>query len=485
MKVNKVMKINFKISNKKLNVKSFLIINYLITFLILYIIVQLSYKSSTFILETFIFKNQEISITSFVSYYNKDFDKIKLGFLSEMGAWEEVLDENKKVIYIKGDKKDNIMQYTEDQLFELNYSKEDSTNSPYIGQVFPVEGENEEHYLFLYKIDKRKVEHSFIYKPNFSSKSDSILSLKAYGTLYFIQAIFLLIGLYIYSIISSKFITTPLKAFVNNIKNFKKLNYDTRAKIKGLKELQEVQNEFNEMVIKLEKVKEENKRIDESKKRLLVDISHDLKTPITSIQGFSKLLLEESITPEERDNFLKIIYNKSVYSAVLIEDLFALSKLEDSEYNLSLIEVNFSEWLRRLIVEYYEEFQNKHFNLEINISEYSVIFKFDQKLMKRALSNIFNNALSHNENYTSLKIESYQKENTVTLKIGSNGTSIDKSISETIFDPFVKAENNTSNGSGLGLAITKKIIEKHGGTIKLTSTEFERILFVISMPIRI
>lgn len=99
------MKINFKIGNKKLNVKGFLIINYLITLLILYIIVQLSYKSSTFILENYIFNNEKINVTSISSYYNKDFDKIKLGLLSEIGGWEEVLDENKKVIYIKGEKK--------------------------------------------------------------------------------------------------------------------------------------------------------------------------------------------------------------------------------------------------------------------------------------------------------------------------------------------------------------------------------------------
>ena len=323
-----------------------------------------------------------------------------------------------------------------------------------------------------------------MYKPNFSSKLDSFLSLKCYGTLYLIQALLLLIGIYIYSVISSKFITTPLKNFVSSIKSFKKLDYGTRATLKGLNELQEVQNEFNEMVIKLENVEAENKRIDKSKKRLLVDISHDLKTPITSIQGFSKLLLEENITSEERDKFLKIIHSKAVYSAVLMKNLFALSKLEDSGYNLSLAELDFNEWLRRLIVEYYEEFQNKHFNLKLNISEYSIIFKFDKKLMKRAISNIFNNALNHNENYTSLKIESYLKDNNVIIKIGSDGAGIDKSISKTIFEPFVKSDNSNSSGSGLGLAITKKIIEKHGGSINLSSSEFERILFVISIPIK-
>lgn len=75
-----------KISNKTLDVKGFLIINYLITFVVLFMIIQISYKSSTFILENFIFKNEKISGTSFTSFYNKDFDKIKLGIFSEMGA---------------------------------------------------------------------------------------------------------------------------------------------------------------------------------------------------------------------------------------------------------------------------------------------------------------------------------------------------------------------------------------------------------------
>lgn len=386
---------------------------------------------------------------------------------------------------MKGEKKDNITQYDEKQLLQLVSSSEYSLENPYYGEICMVEGKNGEPYIFLFKIDRRKIMHSTIYKANFLSKEDGILSLKAYGLLYLIQFLLLLIGLYIYSVISSKFITTPLKTFVNSIKNFKKLDYDTRANIKGLKELQEVENEFNEMVIKLEHVKEENRKIDESKKRLLVDISHDLKTPITSIQGFSKLLLEEKITPIERERFLKIINNKAVYSASLIEDLFTLSKLEDSEYNLSLVKLDFSEWLRRLIVEYYEEFQNKNFDLELNISEFSIMLQLDEKLMKRAISNIFTNALNHNEEYTNLRIESYLKDDNVILEIGSNGNDIDKSIINTIFEPFVKSENSNSNGSGLGLAITKKIIEKHGGNIRLISTEFEKILFVISIPTKL
>ncbi|MGO5065619.1 HAMP domain-containing histidine kinase [Clostridium sporogenes] len=478
------MKINFNINKTRLDAKGFLIVNYLVTCIILYIIIQLSYKSTNFVMKKFIFKVEQVNDISVSSYYNKDFDKITLGFLAEMGAWEEVLDENKKVIYIKGEKKDNIMQYNEQQLFELVSFGEYSSKTPYVGEVFKVKGKHGESYIFLYKVDRRKITHSFIYKPNLLSKSDSILSLKTYGTLYLIQFLYLLVSMYIYSIISSKFITNPLKIFVNNMKNLKKLDYGTRANIKGLKELQEVENEFNEMVVKLEKIKKENEMIDESKKRLLVDISHDLKTPITSIQGFSKLLLEENITPDEKEKFLKIIYNKTVYATELIEDLFALSKLQDSGYSLSLVELDFTEWLRCLIIEYYEEFKDKHFNLEISISEYPIIFKFDEKLMKRAISNIFNNALKYNENYTSLKIEAYLEDNNVILQIGNNGEDIDKSMKAKIFKPFVKGENKSYDGSGLGLSITKKIIEKHGGSIKLTSTESEKVLFIICIPLK-
>lgn len=475
-------KINLKFGNKTLNVKGFLTINYLITLIVLFLIIQLSNKSSTFILENFIFKNQKIYVTSFASYYNKDFDKIKITPFSEIGAWIEVLDENRNVIFIKGEKKDTLMQYSQEQLLQLVSPDDYTTENPYFGSVSMVKGKNGESYIFLFKVDRRKFSCSSVYKPNFLSEKDGILSIKTYGLLYLIRILLILLGISLYSAISSKFITAPLKTFVGSIKNFKKFDYGTRAELKGLKELQEVENEFNKMVIKLEKAKDENRKIDESKKRLLVDISHDLKTPITSIQGFSKLLLEEKITPEERDKFLKIINNKAVYSAALIEDLFALSKLEDSEYTLALTELDFSEWLRRLVVEYYEEFQNKNFNLELNISEYPIMLKFDEKLMKRAISNIFNNALNHNEEHTSLRIESYLKDNNIILEIGNNGKGIDTSLGETIFEPFVKSENSNYNGSGLGLAITKKIIEKHRGSIKLTSNNVEKILFIISIP---
>lgn len=478
------MNIIHDILKKRLDIKSFLIINYLITFVILYAVFKLSSISANFAIENLIYKDQRIHYSSLTELYNKDFSKINIDTIEKTGAWVEILDENKKVIYIKGQKKDNVMQYSEKQFLEMILSQKPAYDeNPWIADAVTVEGNNGESYIFLLKLDSRKVSKSMIYEPSLLEKDDLFLILKTLGVRFTFIAIYLFISIYIYSIISSKFITNPLRSFIYGFKKMKDLNYDTRVKIQGLKELEEVEREFNKMAIKLQQVENENRRIDESKKRLLVDISHDLKTPITSIQGFSKLILEETVTDEEKKKFLNIIYNKATYSTILIDDLFELSKLEDSEYNILLEEDDFAEWTRRLIIEYYEEFKNKGFFLEIDISEKPIQLKFDQKLMKRAIVNIFNNCMKHNKSGTIIKISCYVKDNSILLQISDNGDGIDENLRDKIFEPFIKSDAKKSAGSGLGLAITKKIIEKHGGSIILLSTENEKTIFRISILI--
>lgn len=480
------MRDKFNILKKKLDIKGFLIINYVITILILYIIIKLADSSSAFIVKNFIFKNQITNYPNLYSMYDKDFSKINIGVLEQIGGWVEILDQNNKVIYVKGHKKDKIMQYSESQLLQLTSPPEEpySKTNSYIGCITEVKGKNNEPYIFILKIDKRKVESSLLYKPSLTDKNDIPIILKSYGVEYFFKFLYLLVGLYIYSRISSKFITNPLKTFINSMKKIKKMDYGTRTNINGLKELQDVENEFNEMAVKLQDVKEDNKRIDESKKRLLVDVSHDLKTPITSIQGYSKLLLEEDISDSDKKKFLNIVYNKSVYAALLIEDLFELSKLEDSQYNISFEAHNLSEWLRRLIAEYYEEFISKGFNLKINISEKPVIFKFDEKLMRRAIVNILNNSLKYNKSGTTEQISCFLENKIIYLKIGNNGEEIEKSIRNKIFEPFVKSECREFEGTGIGLAITKKIIERHGGNITLTYEKNMNNVFNILLPLK-
>lgn len=451
----------------------------------MFILLRLANLSASYIVQNHIYKDETIRYSNLKSLYKDDFEKIDLGVIERIGGWLEILDENYKVVFIKGQKKDGIMRYTDEQLFEIASPQESYPEEKnYLGEITVAEGKNGQKYILLLKFDKRKVSRTTVYQPSFFEKEDIPIILKTKGIDYLLICIYLLIGIYIYSRISSKFITRPLRAFVDSIKKMKEQDYGVRLNIDGLKELTEVEEEFNNMIQKLQEVEKEKEKIDNSKKRLIVDISHDLKTPITSIQGFSKLLLEEDVTPEKKEKFLNIIYSKSVYAARLIEHLFQLSKLEDTEYNMNMEKSDFSEWLKRLIAEYYWDFQNSGFNLEVNISEQSIILKFDHNLMKRAISNVLSNSLIYNHAGVTVVISCCIDNEAVLLKISDNGIGIEEGIKEKIFEPFVKSEERKSKGSGLGLAITKKIIERHGGTISLSSNVNTKTLFTIRIPLK-
>lgn len=469
---------------KKFDIKGFLIINYILIFIILFFALRLSSASAYFIVQKFIYKNQSLSYSNLSTIYNNDFNKINIDFIEKAGGWAEVLDENKRVIFIKGEKKDNIVQYTETELLEIVSPQEPySAEKPYAGQAAVVSGKNGEKNYFLIKYDKRKFSSTTVYDPIIYDKNDIPIILSTKGIGYLFICLYLLAGIYVYSRLSSRFITTPLREFVNGLKKMKQLDYSTRLNTRGLKELEEVENEFNLMAQKLQQAEKEKKQIDESKKRFLVDISHDLRTPVTSIQGFSKLLLEEDISFEKQKKFLNIIYEKSSYSSLLIEDLFQLSKLEDFGYNIELIKDDFCEWLRRLIAEYFEEFSSKGFYLNIDISERPLIIGFDHKLMKRAILNILTNCLKYNHAGTTLGITCYPEENSLVLQIGDNGRGVEEALKDRIFEPFAKSQEKKSESTGLGLAITKKIIERHGGSITLSCNPEYKTLFVISIPI--
>lgn len=470
---------------KKLGIKGFLTINYLVTFAILFIVLKLGTLSANYIVQTYIYKDQPLIYNNLKGLYRDDFNQIDIGIIEELGGWLELLDQDKNVIFVKGEKKDDIMQYSEEELFEIISPQESySAEKPYFGEAAHIEGKNGQAYTLLLKFDKRKFVRTTAYQPSFIEKTDVpvLLQMKIIG--FSLIAAYLLIGISVYSWFSSKFITRPLREFVDGLKNMKLLKTGASYTSEGLKELKEVKDEFNKMMESLEQAEREKAKSDISKKRLLADVSHDLRTPITSIQGFSKLLLEETVTDEEKQDYLKIIHTKSVYTTALIEELFQLSKLEDSDYQLSLIKGDMGEWLKRLTADYYGEFVRAGFEVTVDVSERPIWISFDSVLMKRAFLNLLTNCLIYNEKGTNVYIAGRTEGKTAVFEVSDNGKGIEEAIKDRVFESFVKSHEQKSPGSGLGLAITKKIIEKHGGVISLSSSAVFKTIFEIRLPLK-
>ncbi len=139
---------------------------------------------------------------------------------------------------------------------------------------------------------------------------------------------------------------------------------------------------------------------------MLIDLSHDIKTPITTIRGFSAALYENLIEEEEqRKRYYKTIYNKSEKVGELVDDLFEFVKLESVQYKLKLEVVDICEFLRQLIAEYFDEISEREFDLVVNIPEIVIELKIDKRLFKRVISNLIDNSLKYNPSGTRLKIE--------------------------------------------------------------------------------
>ncbi|QZY54490.1 HAMP domain-containing sensor histidine kinase [Crassaminicella profunda] len=471
----------------KKSINSFLFKNYIIIFFIMVVSLILTIYVTDFILENVIYRNIATEYIEPKDIYKIPFEEMDTKCIEMMECWIEILDENKKVIYVKGKKLDNIYQYDERFLYDQTSIHFDREKYPYWYNISPVEGPKGEPYLYVFKWPRDKF--YFVVTPKLinTEKINSIGNV-TYGTFLIVFLFFLFVSLIFYSRFTSKYIKTPLKYFRKGIREMERQNYSTRLDFHAQREFGEIRDAFNKMASKLEAVEMEKMKIAKSKQRMIVDISHDLKTPITSIYGFSKLLYDgEAKTKEDEKKYLKYIYNKSFYVSNLIEDFFSFSKLEDENFQLNFETYDFAEWLRQVISEYYPEIERKQFDLHIDISHMPILIEFDKKQMARAVINILSNAIKYNPPKTTLWIRCHRDEDQVLLTIADDGIGIREELKKVIFDSFVRGDKSrgTHDGSGLGLAITKKIIERHGGSMTLTSDQEAVTIFIITLGLKI
>lgn len=276
----------------------------------------------------------------------------------------------------------------------------------------------------------------------------------------------------IYILWSAKRITRPLEQLSAAIGRMSEGKYSERLNVAAGYEFSIIQQRFNEMAESLELAQAETRRLQESKQRMLADLSHDLKTPVTTIQGYAKALeLGLNENEDKKSRYLQLIYNKATLVAALVDQIFQFAKLDRPDYPLTRQEVDLSELLREITAEYYEPFEEKDFQLEVDIPAEEVTAACDPLLMRRAVSNLLSNALKHNPPGTRVTVKLQESERELSLQVTDNGVGIPEEANSMVFEPFVRgdATRQEDGGSGLGLAIARQIAELHGGELRLHS----------------
>ncbi|NLY43302.1 MAG: HAMP domain-containing histidine kinase [Clostridiaceae bacterium] len=265
---------------------------------------------------------------------------------------------------------------------------------------------------------------------------------------------------FIYSRITATSITVPLKKLCDGTRLLREGDYSVRVDLRLKNEFAELQNTFNDMAARIEHEISLRTKSEEDRQRLILDISHDLKNPMSSIQGYVELLMNKSgMTEQERNEYLEIILNNSKRANRLLTELFELSQIDSPEFSLKLERTDICEYIRQICGELVPQLEYEGFEYEFDILEESVFALLDTDRFGRIIQNLANNAMRYNPQGTLVAIRLTVQNHQVVIDFSDDGIGIPDHLVDDIFKPFVRVDasrNSKTGGSGLGLSISEK-----------------------------
>ncbi|MDO4670565.1 MAG: HAMP domain-containing sensor histidine kinase [Aerococcus sp.] len=260
-------------------------------------------------------------------------------------------------------------------------------------------------------------------------------------------------------------------------------HYDYRISDKHLSSMQPIVESINRLVDSTVQAMNEERRIEKSKDELIANMSHDIRTPLTSIIGYIGLIQSGRVSSrEEAQKYADVAYNKAIQMQRMVEDLFEYTKVSQVGLTLNLEEVNVLRLLEQLEVEYDIELQEANRTLEIHSNQDPVLVEIDSEKIVRVFSNLITNALKYaGDEGHYIHIDVTQSKQETKFCVANDGAKIPQEQLGLLFQRFYRADpSRTTKGSGLGLAIAESIVRIHHGKIWAESDEEStRFIFVI------
>ena len=260
-------------------------------------------------------------------------------------------------------------------------------------------------------------------------------------------------------------------------------NLQEDIKLDGSKAIKELAENINLIKAGYKQTLENGVHNEKLKTELISNVSHDLKTPLTSIINYVNILKNGDITEEERAEYLLILEKKSLKLKVLIEDLFEMSKINSGKIKLNRELIDILSLIHQGIGEYSTLYEEKNISFKVTTEEDAIYMELDGKLMSRALENVIINALKYSLNDTRVYINIKLEDDYVKIGVKNIANYEMDFNEEEMFERFArgdKSRNSKVEGSGLGLAITKSIVELHGGEVKIKKEgDMFKIYFIL------
>ena len=258
-------------------------------------------------------------------------------------------------------------------------------------------------------------------------------------------------------------IVKPLTVITGAAEEMSRGKLNTRADVTGVSEVRQLAGAFNVMAEKLE-------RTEEGRKEFVANVSHELRSPVTSIHGFVEGMLDGTIPQEEYPRYLQIVFDETNRMKRLIADLLELSRMDKGVVKLNWTDFDVNELIRRAIIGRMNDIEQKKLDMQLDFVEDPCLVHADSDRISEVVLNIIDNALKFVHDTGSLTIRTnLLHDNGVAVVIQNDGEPIAAEDRAHLFERFYKADkaHTSGKGTGLGLSICKQIMELHGQTIEV------------------
>ena len=286
---------------------------------------------------------------------------------------------------------------------------------------------------------------------------------------------------------TGKNIIRPLELISQGVKEISNGNYNHIIQFETSNELDDIRDDINHMSLQLKHEIERRKQLENERNQLILSLSHDIKTPLTNVIGYSQMLLNQSIEDENIKQSLEIINKYGLTAAALTDELFDFTKLNMDYQHMLTERLDIVEVIRLKLIEYVNEFETLHINYQFNLPSTPIYTQLNRMKFYRVLDNLLQNSINYNHKSFDITVDVQSIDDQIRITIEDTGIGIPLTYHQTIFDPMVRVEssrNRNLGGTGLGLSIAKQIMINHDGDITIDSTYTDGCRFVLILPLK-
>ena len=260
------------------------------------------------------------------------------------------------------------------------------------------------------------------------------------------------------------YVTKPLHAMAAAAERFSRGDFDGRVNVTTKDEVGRLAESFNGMAADL-------KRLEQTRREFVANVSHELRSPLTSIKGFLCGILDGTVPESEREYYLGIVLEETGRLSKLITTLLDLSQIESGNAPLQIVNFDINEAIAQVLIRFEAKISERRLDTQINFSEETMTVRADRDRIEQVLINIIDNAVKHTKENGRIIVSTRKEKGIVRVAVEDTGEGIAAEDLPFIFDRFFTADKarTKGGGTGLGLSIAQKIIAQHGQNITVTS----------------